>query len=279
MSDALRIMHGAFGRAVLVRTNQSMSQHAHPTCQLLFKLDGPSIEVTVGNTRHSLGDNNVILLNAWEPHSLNIPSDQPHVTLLGIHIDPAWLSSHRSDLALSIHPSFFVTSCGPMAPVIRADVHQLANAITADRYPEPTNVEFSILQIVLALTQNYTQVNHLSHFEVSGGMRCDPRIRGALSLLQRSVGIKISPDDVASDVGMSRPHFFELFKRETRLTPMAYVNMLRLEAAFTRIARQRESLLNISLDLGFESPGNFTRFFSKLNGISPSEYRRRLTVI
>lgn len=279
MSDALRILHGNFGRAVLVRTNQPMAEHAHRTCQLLFKIDGPDISVTVGRDRCPLDQDKAILLNAWETHSLQVVAGGAPVRLLGLHLEPSWLRSQSVRLALSMHPKFFSTPCGPIAPRVRDAVRDLADLITLDNQPDAGEVELRILEIVFSLTAHYTDVKALSSFEIAGGLKCDHRIRNALLALQESIGTRVSPDDLAKNLGMSRPHFFQLFKRETRLTPMGYLNMLRLESAFRRVGETRDSLLNVSLDLGFDSPGNFSRFFSKNNGITPSQYRRNLTLI
>ncbi|WP_201494567.1 helix-turn-helix domain-containing protein, partial [Rubrivivax sp. A210] len=40
-----------------------------------------------------------------------------------------------------------------------------------------------------------------------------------------------------------------------------------------------DMLVDISNRLGFESPGNFTRFFKLQQGFSPSQYRRNVTVL
>lgn len=279
MADAIRIVHGNFGRAVLVRTSQSMAQHAHRTCQLLFNVDGQDVNVMVGSGSCRLTSESVVLLNAWEPHSLHLVPDSPLVTLLGLHLEPGWLRAHDASLALSMHPKFFKTPCGTVPSGVSESVRNLADLIALENKPDSMEVEQRILEIVIAVTGRYSDTADLSGYEVAGGMKCDSRIRGVLATLRESVGKKIAFDELATATGMSRPHFFLLFKRETRLTPMAYVNMIRMDAAFKQIAETRCSLLDIALDLGFDSPGNFTRFFNKQNGISPSQYRRSLTFL
>lgn len=279
MSEALRILHGEFGRAMLVRSSRALAEHAHRTCQLLFKVDGPDIEVIVGGKHCLLGAEHVAMFNAWERHSIGQVAAEKPVTMLGLHIEPSWLQAADSRLACSNHPRFFLAPCGPIPSEVRDSVRQFVDLIVFEPEPGAHEVEALVLKIILALTASYTDIKNLSSFERVGGIKCDARIRRALAMMRDTVGKEIVLDDMARSAGMSRPHFFHLFKRDTGLTPMAYFSMLRMDTAFRQIAETRNSLLDISLQLGFESPGNFTRFFNLQNGISPSQYRRSVTFL
>ncbi len=103
MSKAIRILHGEFGRAMLVKLDRSVTVHAHRTCQLLFKIDGPEIEVSVRGQKYRLAEDEVVMLNAWEPHSYEVLSEHDSVTVMAIYIDPAWLKRQDRRLSNSMH--------------------------------------------------------------------------------------------------------------------------------------------------------------------------------
>lgn len=279
MAEALRILHGEFGRAVLVRANRSFAEHAHRTCQLLFKVDGPDIEVTVGDKRCVFGNEDVAMFNAWERHSIGQLVDDAPVTFLGLHIEPSWLKAFDSRFACSTHPRFFLAPLGPIPNEVRNGVRQFVDLIVFESEPDAKEVESLVLRIIMAVTGAYSDIESLSSIETVGGIKCDARIRKALAMMRDTVGKEVVLEDMARIAGMSRPHFFHLFKRDTGLTPMAYFSMVRMDTAFKQIAETRNSLLDISLQLGFESPGNFTRFFNLQNGVSPSQYRRSVTFL
>lgn len=274
MSKAMRILHGDFGRAMLIQLDRSVTEHAHRTCQLLFRVDGAEIDVSVRDQRYRLNEQNVVMLNAWEPHAYECAEQQSPVTALSIYVDPAWLKKNDRSLSCSMHPRFFSQTCGIIPESARSLVDQLVDLIAYDSAPTSQEVEALVLDIVLSLASKYSDWKALSSFETVGGAGCDARIRKVLSIMSESVGQPILMEDLARRARMSRPHFFHLFRKETRLTPMICSSMLRMEAAVRQVSETTDSLLDISLRLGFESPGNFTRFFNMQQGISPSQYRR-----
>jgi transcriptional regulator GlxA family with amidase domain len=74
-------------------------------------------------------------------------------------------------------------------------------------------------------------------------------------------------------VGLSRPHFFALFKEQMNLTPNVYWNTLRMNEAARRVQFSEESLVSVALHMGFTSQGNFSRFFRDHIGVPPTVYR------
>lgn len=54
MSDALRILHGEFGRVALVLVDKPMAVHAHRVCHIIFKVGGGAIEFGIRERQHRL---------------------------------------------------------------------------------------------------------------------------------------------------------------------------------------------------------------------------------
>jgi AraC family transcriptional regulator len=77
---------------------------------------------------------------------------------------------------------------------------------------------------------------------------------------------------------LSRAHFFTLFQRDTRVTPLVYANVLRFEAAVQRLTHSQEPVGDVSHELGFSAPSHFSRFFRAHLGITPSDYRRKVNL-
>ena len=66
-------------------------------------------------------------------------------------------------------------------------------------------------------------------------------------------------EEVASKVGLSRGHFFALFKEQLNTTPQVFWSAVRVEEAVRLLVQQEAPLTSVALDLGFSTPGNFSR--------------------
>jgi AraC family transcriptional regulator len=80
--------------------------------------------------------------------------------------------------------------------------------------------------------------------------------------------------ELAAAVGMSVDHFSRMFKRSTGVSPHQYLCNLRLERAKLLLADDRAPIIEIAYEVGFSNPSQFSAFFRKRTGLSPSAYRR-----
>jgi len=106
----------------------------------------------------------------------------------------------------------------------------------------------------------------------------------AIARVTRSVrAIERRPDgglglgDLAREAGLSPYHFLRTFERLTGITPHQYVRRARLRDAASRLAAEREKVLDIAIDCGFGDVSNFNRAFRTEFGVSPLRWRAQQT--
>lgn len=80
---------------------------------------------------------------------------------------------------------------------------------------------------------------------------------------------------LAERASMSTRNFARAFRRETGMTPAAYVELVRVEAARQRLERSAEAVEQIAARTGFGTPETMRRAFSRRVGVPPAEYRAR----
>ena len=85
---------------------------------------------------------------------------------------------------------------------------------------------------------------------------------------------KITIDELAFLFKTNRATLCKEFKRATGKTVVEFINAEKIELAKKRIATTSETFTRIAEDMNFESIHYFTRFFKKMTGITPKEYRR-----
>jgi transcriptional regulator GlxA family with amidase domain len=102
----------------------------------------------------------------------------------------------------------------------------------------------------------------------------DHRLRAAITYMREHVGDPVVVDEVAGKVGLSRAHFFALFRDQLNTTPQVFWSAVKVEEAIRRLVEKAEPLTSVAFDLGFSTPGNFSRFFREHMGVTPSHYRK-----
>lgn len=83
----------------------------------------------------------------------------------------------------------------------------------------------------------------------------------------------ISVEEVARNAGFSIDYFNRIFLSHTGFTVTAYINYIRLKQAAYLLRTTDKSVLDIALEIGYDSHEGFTKAFKKKYGITPSEYR------
>ena len=279
MSEPLRIIHGPFGRVALLLLDKSMVLHAHRVSHIIFKEGGPGIRFGIRNREHVLSDKNVLLVNAWEPHFYeHRPQSQPTV-LLALYLEPDWLREVDRRFAFSIHPRFFPRSSVPVEGKLSRLHTDLLDILTDREGQSLPALEGLIADMTGELVGISPRRNELSAAGSVGGIAYDIRIRRAIDAMKQVRGIQPDFDDLAQMVGLSRPHFFHLFHKQTGMTPATFSSMLRMDLSIEGVSQHETALRDIALDLGFDSPGNFTRFFVRQQGVTPSQYRQNVQFV
>lgn len=98
------------------------------------------------------------------------------------------------------------------------------------------------------------------------------RIMRVIGMMQDRHAEDLSLDDLAAEAGVSRDHLIRAFRRETRMTPHAYLVNLRAQAARRRLMAG-ESPAEVAVATGFYDQAHLTRAFKARFGVAPGAYR------
>lgn len=75
--------------------------------------------------------------------------------------------------------------------------------------------------------------------------------------------------------GIPERSFKRRFSKATGLTPIEYIQHLRVDQAKRRLERTGTPVDEIGWQIGYENPAFFRRLFKRTTGVSPSHYRRQ----
>ena len=93
--------------------------------------------------------------------------------------------------------------------------------------------------------------------------------------MRENIERHITIDDVLQYVGVSQSHFATLFKKQMGESPLRYFNRMKIEHAEGLLRTTDLKINQICYKVGIEDALYFSRLFSKIVGMSPTEYRLR----
>lgn len=102
------------------------------------------------------------------------------------------------------------------------------------------------------------------------------KITMAIEMIKQEYNRHLSIEHLAHEVGMSPSSFHKNFKEITRISPLQYQKLLRLQEARRLLLANRGDAASVSFEVGYESPSQFSREYSKLFGKPPKRDMERL---
>jgi transcriptional regulator GlxA family with amidase domain len=106
----------------------------------------------------------------------------------------------------------------------------------------------------------------------------DGEILSAQQWLGRHFAVASAIEQMVARSKLAERTFKRRFVAATGITPMVYVQRLRIEDAKRRLERTDEPVDEISWRVGYEDPAFFRRLFKRTTGMAPGAYRKRFRI-
>jgi len=251
-----------FGRLVLVRNGTAV----HTCEQGLFPVSTGDVFYIFPGSEHGFRNiSNLEYFDILFDHSMFL---HPHPELLRLpgyralfHDGPKRQSNHQLSSRLRLN--------GP--PLNRAlDLIAALRAEYEHRYPACEAVIRS--QLVLLIT-------HLARQYAEQRLACSSTAIGiarAATYIEINYRENILLNDIVGAACMSRSSFMRAFRELYQMSPLKYLNEIRLRKAAFLLKCDTASITEIAFRVGFSDPNYFSRMFRRYYGKSPREYRNRM---
>jgi AraC-like DNA-binding protein len=93
--------------------------------------------------------------------------------------------------------------------------------------------------------------------------------------LQERYADALTLPGIAARFGFNPSYFSRLFHRQAGVPLVEYINGVRIRRSCVLLKRTSLGVLEIAFSVGYNNLSHFNRYFRKLMGISPREYRAR----
>ena len=101
-------------------------------------------------------------------------------------------------------------------------------------------------------------------------------VQKALGYIRKHYAEKITVEELAEHLEISKGHFSRIFKQQTGVPFVKYLNQYRVDRAEELIRNTNLKVYEIAEKAGIQDYTYFTQVFRSIKGISPSELRRNI---
>lgn len=102
----------------------------------------------------------------------------------------------------------------------------------------------------------------------------DNQISPALDYIEQNYTKTFKVADLSEVCHMSETHFRRIFIETVQMTPIEYVNLIRIQHACERMRTTRDSMDEIARSVGYTSTATFNRNFRAIAGTSPYQWKK-----
>lgn len=103
--------------------------------------------------------------------------------------------------------------------------------------------------------------------------------QSALQYINDNLGRSLSVDEIAAHCFVSARHLTRIFLQVCGVTPGKKITRCRIDRAFILLSDFGNTIRETAAELGFADVPHFSRVFRQATGLTPNEYRKRLSAL
>jgi len=124
------------------------------------------------------------------------------------------------------------------------------------------------------LTLRYIKDNKSDLLYRTDDMRQIERMKKILSYIHEHYSEKITAQDIANHIGVSRGECFRCFRRFMNKNLVEYINEYRLQRAAVLLRETEITVIDIGIKCGFDNASYFGKIFREIYRVTPYQYRK-----
>lgn len=218
----------------------------------------------VRNQKYTVSQNHFFVISAHEAHSYGCNEDNPW-SIYWLHFSGEMASffTNGFEIPTPVQSPSDSTGGGPLE-LFEEIYRALDNGFSNNNIMYATSTLFHFLGLLKYSRLYIDHSNETQQLDV-----VDLSIR----YMQDKLAQRIKLSDIASEVHLSVSYFSNLFLKKTGFSPLQYLNMLRIRKACQYLDNTNMKINQIAPLVGIDDNFYFSRLFTKVMGITPSQYR------
>ncbi|MGN1191443.1 MAG: AraC family transcriptional regulator [Dorea sp.] len=256
--------------------------HFHNYLEIGYCYEGHGI-MTLGEEEVEFSNDQFTVIPRNFPHTTNsTPGTVSRWEYLFVDVErflheatPATMNGKRVEHIIKRIDSRAFLKSAEESPKIAAMIRQILDVMreTNELYlAEAKGILMALL--VNIIRENDKITKERGHREEIDGKVTIP-VSTALDYITLHYMETIKIEDLAAVCHMSEAHFRRLFVSYMKMSPLEYINQVRIQTACEYLKKTDASISDIAHKCGFSTLSTFNRNFKQIKGVTPGEWRKR----
>lgn len=240
-----------------------VESHYHKIHQILYVLENKG-EIIFNEESHLLTEDSIAFIPPFSTHSIISETKMTILVLefdlekIGLEVRDI-LTEYDLDEAKLIELNLFEAG----------NVRQLLRRILYEQSQQEADSFFAmkifLFELLLILLRSGKETNI-----TNANMLRAERLRKYIDTHYFEI---VDANDISKNLNISTRYINTIFKEQYSVTPIKYLNEVRMEIAKKLLIETNKDITSICFEIGFESLSTFYRRFKEYVGVSPYKYR------
>ena len=254
--------------------------HWHEELQFAIAQKGRLL-YTVSDRTYTLSPGNILFINSRCPHMAK-PIDGGSGSYICVDVHPQFLYGYSNSvidrnyvspvLASKKLSALLIDNSAPWHTWIKDLLQQFVSIYEAKPYMFELRILCLFIEIWTTLLENNRDLFDTGNTVSPADQERADRI---LAYMQRHYMDELTLKNLADVLAVSESECCRFFKRTLGISPITYLNNLRIVKSTTLLTKTSMSVTEISEQIGFNSGSYYTARFKKTMNCTPLEYRKR----
>ena len=222
-----------------------------------------------------VAENSIFFICPFQKKSCKIPLDD----IKGFHLvfQNNFLSDFFDDKLFAYRLQYFYNSQQPQYLLLKDEEYDIIRFALKEIIAEINHYHNDSSHIIRSLL--YFSLSKLNRFystfyNISPDTQSDTRIHKFKELLELNIRKTHSVNNYCEMLRLNRHKLNKLIKEHTGHSSKEIINNRLLQEVKRELRYSTKTIAEIAYDLNFSEPNNLTRFFRKMEGVSPIIYRK-----
>lgn len=254
-----------------------ISWHWHEEMEILYSVEG-TIKVQVPGRTYCVQAGEILFVNASILHYAvtenfcNLQSMVFHPTLLTGTEDSVYARKYILPLTkCSSLDSCILCRESDEDNIIVKYFTEAFQALASDELGYEFTVRENLSRICMSLYEQYKEEIRETHIVINQDTE---RIREMLDFIHGHYFERLELAQIAQQAGIGERECLRCFQRMLQISPMQYLLKYRIIQGASMLIAGKDSIAEIAIQTGFDSPSNFTQMFKRFYKCTPSQYRK-----